>query len=131
MSFPITATFIDEITYDIPSSNWSFDEWKQDLDNMKKVIRTNKGTAESNQTVSLGNLLLRGWISPLGTPHKYLYLLMAVLHPLHLDTKWKSLVRMVSMPISKNRFASATSSDQKTLQRMPCSWAFWIIASLK
>lgn len=37
MSFPITATFIDEITYDIPSSNWSFDEWKQDLDNMKKV----------------------------------------------------------------------------------------------
>ena len=31
----ITGTFIDEITYDIPSSNWSADEWKKDLDNMK------------------------------------------------------------------------------------------------
>lgn len=37
MSFPITATFIDEITYDIPSSNWSFEQWKQDLDYMQGV----------------------------------------------------------------------------------------------
>ncbi len=37
MSFPITATFIDEITYDIPSSNWSFEQWAQDLDYMKSV----------------------------------------------------------------------------------------------
>ncbi len=34
---PITGTFIDEITYDIPSSNWSREEWKKDLDNMKEV----------------------------------------------------------------------------------------------
>lgn len=34
---PITATFIDEITYDIPSSNWSQEDWKNDLDNMKSV----------------------------------------------------------------------------------------------
>ena len=32
---PITGTFIDEITYDIPSSNWSESEWKQELDYMK------------------------------------------------------------------------------------------------
>ena len=35
--FPITATFIDEITYDIPSSNWSEKQWKKDFDNMRKV----------------------------------------------------------------------------------------------
>lgn len=35
--FPITGTFIDEITYDIPSSNWSFKQWADDLDNMKAV----------------------------------------------------------------------------------------------
>lgn len=35
--YPITATFIDEITYDIPSSNWSDEQWKADLDNMKDV----------------------------------------------------------------------------------------------
>lgn len=34
---PITGTFIDDITYDIPSSNWSYDEWKNDLDNMQKI----------------------------------------------------------------------------------------------
>lgn len=34
---PITATFIDEITYDIPSSNWSQKNWKNDLDNMKSI----------------------------------------------------------------------------------------------
>ena len=37
MSFPITATFIDEITYDIPSSNWSFEQWSKDLDYMQTV----------------------------------------------------------------------------------------------
>ncbi|MBQ3088300.1 MAG: DUF4434 domain-containing protein [Clostridia bacterium] len=37
MGFPITATFIDEITYDIPSSNWSFEQWSRDLDNMQSV----------------------------------------------------------------------------------------------
>jgi hypothetical protein len=35
--FPITASFIDEITYDIPSSNWSDEQWCADLDNMKDV----------------------------------------------------------------------------------------------
>ena len=34
---PITGTFIDEITYDIPSSNWSETEWKNELDIMKSV----------------------------------------------------------------------------------------------
>lgn len=33
---PITGTFIDEITYDIPSSNWSEEQWTADLDNMQK-----------------------------------------------------------------------------------------------
>lgn len=33
--YPITGTFIDEITYDIPSSNWSEKQWADDLDNMK------------------------------------------------------------------------------------------------
>ena len=33
--FPITGTFIDEITYDIPSSNWTEKQWADDLDNMK------------------------------------------------------------------------------------------------
>ena len=37
MSFPITATFIDEITYDIPSSNWTFEQWSCDLDYMQSV----------------------------------------------------------------------------------------------
>ena len=37
MKGPITGTFIDEITYDIPSSNWTRGQWKRDLDNMKKV----------------------------------------------------------------------------------------------
>lgn len=34
---PITGTFIDEITYDIPSSNWSKEQWKCDLDNMVDI----------------------------------------------------------------------------------------------
>ena len=37
MSYPIKATFIDEITYDIPASNWSNEQWCCDLDNMKNV----------------------------------------------------------------------------------------------
>ena len=37
MKYPITATFIDEITYDIPSSNWSDEQWCADFDNMKEV----------------------------------------------------------------------------------------------
>ena len=37
MKGPITGTFIDEITYDIPSSNWSRSQWRRDLDNMKRV----------------------------------------------------------------------------------------------
>ena len=35
--YPITGTFIDEITCDIPSSNWSRRQWAADLDNMKEV----------------------------------------------------------------------------------------------
>lgn len=34
---PITGTFIDDITYDIPSSNWTKKQWCGDLDNMKKI----------------------------------------------------------------------------------------------
>lgn len=34
---PITGTFIDEITYDIPSSNWSREQWIKDLDNMQEI----------------------------------------------------------------------------------------------
>ena len=36
-NYPITATFLDEITYDIPSSNWTRKQWCKDLDHMKKV----------------------------------------------------------------------------------------------
>lgn len=35
--YPITGTFIDDVTYDIPSSNWSHTDWQNDLDNMKDV----------------------------------------------------------------------------------------------
>lgn len=31
---PIKATFLDEITYDIPSQNWSKEQWGQDMDYM-------------------------------------------------------------------------------------------------
>ena len=34
---PITGTFIDEITYDIPSSNWTLEKWRRDLDNMQNI----------------------------------------------------------------------------------------------
>ncbi len=37
MSFPITGTFIDEITYDIPASNWTEQQWIAELDNMQAV----------------------------------------------------------------------------------------------
>ena len=33
----ISGTFIDEITYDIPSSNWSREQWKKDLDYMSEI----------------------------------------------------------------------------------------------
>lgn len=36
-NYPITATFIDEITYDIPSSNWTDEQWIADLDYMQQV----------------------------------------------------------------------------------------------
>lgn len=34
---PITGTFIDDVTFDIPSSNWSREQWKADLDNMQTI----------------------------------------------------------------------------------------------
>ena len=34
---PITGTFIDEITFDIPSSNWSHEQWTKDLDHMQEI----------------------------------------------------------------------------------------------
>lgn len=34
---PITGTFIDEITHDIPSSNWTRAKWKKDLDYMQAI----------------------------------------------------------------------------------------------
>lgn len=34
---PITGTFLDEITHDIPSQNWSATEWAKDFDVMKKI----------------------------------------------------------------------------------------------
>jgi len=33
----ITGTFIDEITYDIPSSNWTLEQWRKDLDHMQEI----------------------------------------------------------------------------------------------
>ena len=35
--YPIKATFIDEITYDIPTQNWSDEQWVSDFDNMQDV----------------------------------------------------------------------------------------------
>lgn len=34
---PITGTFINEITYDIPSQNWGADEWRADFDAMNAI----------------------------------------------------------------------------------------------
>jgi len=33
----ITGTFIDEITYDIPSQNWGFEDWDHDLEAMQAI----------------------------------------------------------------------------------------------
>lgn len=33
----ITGTFIDEITWDIPPQNWSFEDWRRDLDAMQRI----------------------------------------------------------------------------------------------
>ncbi len=35
-NYPITGTFIDDVTYDMPSSNWSEKQWKKEFDYMKK-----------------------------------------------------------------------------------------------
>lgn len=35
--YPLSGTFIDEITYDIPSSNWTNEQWADDLDYMKEI----------------------------------------------------------------------------------------------
>lgn len=37
MSYPIKATFIDEITYDMPSLNWNKKQYQDDFDAMKEV----------------------------------------------------------------------------------------------
>ncbi|MDR2361170.1 MAG: DUF4434 domain-containing protein [Prevotellaceae bacterium] len=34
---PVTGTFLDEITWDIPSQNWGYDKWDKDFDAMKKM----------------------------------------------------------------------------------------------
>ncbi|MDR0667413.1 MAG: DUF4434 domain-containing protein, partial [Prevotellaceae bacterium] len=34
---PITGTFLDEITYDIPSQNWGYDKWNKDFKAMKAI----------------------------------------------------------------------------------------------
>jgi hypothetical protein len=34
---PITGTFLNEITFDIPSQNWGPDEWRADFDAMKAI----------------------------------------------------------------------------------------------
>ncbi len=48
-----------------------------------------------------------------------------------LDTTSKSLVRIVSMPISKYRWASSGSSAQNTVQISPFSWALSTMALSK
>ena len=37
MAYPITATFIDEITYDITPQNWDENQWKKDIENMQNA----------------------------------------------------------------------------------------------
>ena len=34
---PITGTYIDEVSVDIPTSNWSREQWKKDLDYMQEI----------------------------------------------------------------------------------------------
>ncbi len=36
-ALPITGTFLDEITHDIPSQNWGEKEWEQDFKHMKAI----------------------------------------------------------------------------------------------
>lgn len=36
-NFPIAATFIDEVTYDIPAQNWSNEQWSKDLEYMQDI----------------------------------------------------------------------------------------------
>ena len=36
-ALPITGTFINEITFDIPSQNWGIDEWRTDFDAMQAI----------------------------------------------------------------------------------------------
>lgn len=36
-TYPITGTFIDDVTYDIPSMNWSKEQWIRELDYMQAV----------------------------------------------------------------------------------------------
>jgi hypothetical protein len=36
-ALPITGTFINEITFDIPSQNWGLREWRADLDAMQAI----------------------------------------------------------------------------------------------
>ena len=34
---PITGTFLDEITWDIPSQNWGREEWRADFETMRSI----------------------------------------------------------------------------------------------
>lgn len=36
-ALPITGTFINEITFDIPSQNWGMEEWRADFDAMQAI----------------------------------------------------------------------------------------------
>lgn len=36
-ALPVTGTFLDEITYDIPSQNWGAEQWRADFDAMKAI----------------------------------------------------------------------------------------------
>ena len=33
----ITGTFLDEISHDIPSANWTTENWRRDFDTMKTI----------------------------------------------------------------------------------------------
>ena len=37
VGLPITGTFLDEITWDIPSQNWGYEKWNKDFAAMKKM----------------------------------------------------------------------------------------------
>ena len=36
-ALPITGTYLDEISHDIPHQNWGVDEWRRDFASMKAV----------------------------------------------------------------------------------------------